>query len=141
MAEGAKTDRVVRILMVEDDSHIGRIIELSLSVLGMPYEFASALSAEEGLEYWQNEPFDLLLTDYNLRGMNGLKLITHLKEQGVTVPMVLITAYDTPQLAREAQQVGVDAYIPKPFFVDDMIEHIRRLLPTSERAINDTNSA
>lgn len=129
---------VLRILTVEDDSHIGRIIELAMPDLGVPYEFAVALSAEEGLELWQQQPFDVLLTDYNLRGMNGLKLITMLKDQGFNVPMVLITAYDNPQLARQAREVGVSAYIPKPFFIDELVNVIRRLTYSKARTVNGT---
>lgn len=129
---------VLRILTVEDDSHIGRIIQLAMPDLGVPYEFASVLSAEEGLELWQQQPFDLLITDYNLRGMSGLKLITTLKDQGFNVPMVLITAYDNPQLAREAREVGVSAYIPKPFFIDELVNVMRRLTRPQVRAVNGT---
>lgn len=137
MASEGDTDRVLRILAVEDDNHIGRIIQLAMPALGIPYEFVIVLSAEEGLELWEQQTFDLLLADYNLRGMNGLKLITTLKERGVAIPMVLITAYDTPQLAREAREIGVSAYIPKPFFVDQLINTIRDLLPEKVRSVAD----
>lgn len=137
MASEGDTDRVLRILAVEDDNHIGRIIQLAMPALGIPYEFVIVLSAEEGLELWEQQTFDLLLADYNLRGMNGLKLITTLKERGVVIPMVLITAYDTPQLAREAREIGVSAYIPKPFFVDQLINTIRDLLPEKVRSVAD----
>ncbi len=129
--------RVLRILAVEDDNHIGRIIQMAMSSLDVPYEFTLALNAEEGLEIWNQQPFDLLLADYNLRGMNGLKLITTLQEQGFAhVPMVLITAYDNPQLSQEAGESGIAAYIPKPFFIEDLINIIRGLLPNKDQSIN-----
>jgi two-component system, OmpR family, response regulator len=118
----------LRILLVEDDNHIGRIIELALPELGVPYEFVTVLSAEEGLELWEHQPFDLLLTDLNLRGMSGLKLVESLKARGVTAPMVLVTAYDTPNARREARALNIDAYLTKPFFMDELIDTVRRLL-------------
>jgi two-component system OmpR family response regulator len=124
---------VARILIVEDDSHISRIIQLSMPELDLPHSVDTALSAEEGLELWRAQPYDLLLTDYNLRGMNGLKLIATLKAEHYTAPMILFTAYDTPQIAREARAVGVAAYLPKPFFMDDMLAVIRANLPHVER--------
>lgn len=133
----SESDRVLRIIAVEDDNHIGRIIQLAMPALGIPYEFVIVLSAEECLELWNRQPFDLLLADYNLRGMSGLKLISTLKEQGFDVPMLLITAYDTQQLARQARELGVSAYIPKPFFVDELIDTIRTLLPARTRTVND----
>ncbi|MCG8350405.1 MAG: response regulator [Chloroflexales bacterium] len=137
MASGSDSTHVARILMVEDDSHIGRIIELALPTLGLPYEFSYALSAEEALEFWDQEPFDLLLADYNLRGMNGLKLIAVLKEQGFMAPMALVTAYDSPAVSQEARELGVAAYIVKPFFTDEVIDTIRNLLSAKMRAVHD----
>ncbi|MFP4440404.1 MAG: response regulator [Chloroflexaceae bacterium] len=129
--------RVLRILAVEDDNHIGRIIQMAMSSLDVPHEFTLVFNAEEGLELWNEQPFDLLLADYNLRGMNGLKLVTTLREQGFEhVPMVLITAYDNPKLAREANEAGITAYIPKPFFIEDLINTIRNLLPKKSRSVN-----
>jgi CheY-like chemotaxis protein len=127
----------LRILLVEDDNHIGRIIELALPELGVPYEFVSVLSAEEGLELWEQQPFDLLLTDLNLRGMTGLKLVQILRERDVSAPMILVTAYDSVDVRREARTLKIDAYLTKPFFMDDLVETVRRLLPqVSAREVN-----
>jgi CheY-like chemotaxis protein len=129
--------RQLRILLVEDDNHIGRIIELALPELGLPYEFITVLSAEEGLELWDKQPFDLLLTDYNLRGMTGLKLVEILRQRGVTTPIVLVTAYDSAEVRREARAQKIDAYITKPFFMDELVETVRSLLPNrSAREVN-----
>jgi DNA-binding NtrC family response regulator len=124
------TQRAARILVIEDDISISRLIGLAMPELGIPYVFVGALSAEEGLELWEKEPFDLLLTDYNLPGMRGTDLISTLKERGVTAPMVLFTAYDSPKLAREVRKLGVSAYIAKPFLMEDMLDTIRRLIDT-----------
>ena len=127
----------LRILLVEDDNHIGRIIELALPELGVPYEFVTVLSAEEGIELWELQPFDLLLSDYNLRGMMGLQLIETLKKQGVSAPMILVTAYDSADLRRDARTLKVDAYMTKPFFMDELVDTVRRLLPqSSAREVN-----
>jgi CheY-like chemotaxis protein len=130
-------EQPTRILLVEDDSHIGRIIELALPDLGIPYEFSSAISAEEGLEQWEQQPFDVLLTDYNLRGMNGLQLIEELRRQGAHVRTLLVTAYDSPEMRREVRNLDIDAYLPKPFFIDELVDIVRRLLPApAAREVN-----
>lgn len=127
----------IRILLVEDDNHIGRIVELALPELGIPYEFVTVLSAEEGLELWEQQPFDLVVTDYNLRGMTGIRLIELLKDRGATAPMVMVTAYDTDDLRREARALGVSAYLPKPFFMDELVETVRDLaVQHNARAVN-----
>jgi CheY-like chemotaxis protein len=132
----ASPSEPIRILLVEDDNHIGRIIELSLPELGVPYTFVSALSAEEGLELWHQQPFDILLTDYNLRGMNGLQMVEQLFSTGARVPTLLVTAYDSPELRRDARTLGVDIYLTKPFFMDELVEAVRRLLPITAREVN-----
>jgi two-component system, OmpR family, response regulator len=127
----------LRILLVEDDNHIGRIIELALPELGTPYEFIAVLSAEEALELWTQDSFDLLLTDFNLRGMTGLKLVEILKQRGESVPTLLVTAYDSNEMRKEARAVGVDAYVTKPFFMDELIDTVRRLIPAhTSREVN-----
>lgn len=118
----------IRILIVEDDYHISRILQLAMTQGGAPYQQDSALSAEEALEMWQKQPYDLLLTDYNLRGMTGIQLIQTLRERGEQVPVMLMTAYDTPKLEREAKTLNIAAYIPKPFLIEEVLEKIERVL-------------
>jgi CheY-like chemotaxis protein len=137
MGADTANDQPTRILLVEDDSHIGRIIELALPELGIPYEFVSVISAEDGLEQWGQQPFDVLLTDYNLRGMNGLQLIEKLRQQGFRIPTLLVTAYDSPEMRREVRNLHIDAYLPKPFFMDELVDTVRRLLPApAAREVN-----
>jgi CheY-like chemotaxis protein len=136
MDAAASPSEPIRILLVEDDNHIGRIIELSLPELGVPYTFISALSAEEGLELWAQQPFDILMTDYNLRGMTGLQMVAQLTAEGARVPTLLVTAYDSPEVRREARSLSVDIYLTKPFFMDELVDAVRRLLPLTAREVN-----
>jgi CheY-like chemotaxis protein len=96
------------------------------------------MSAVAALELWKTESFDLLLTDYNLPGMNGIQLIQHLQKQGISIPIILFTAYDTPELERQIEELNIAAYIPKPFAIDELIETMRMLLPDT---INTESSA
>lgn len=121
-------DKNIRILIVEDDYHISRILQLAMAQGGAPYQQDAALSAEEALEMWDKQPYDLLLTDYNLRGMTGLQLIQTLRDRGEQVPVMLMTAYDTPKLEREAKTLDIAAYIPKPFLIEEVLEKIERVL-------------
>jgi two-component system, OmpR family, response regulator len=122
------TTRTLRILLVEDDSSISKILAIAMHELGMPYHLDQALSAEEGLELWEREPYDLLLTDYNLRGRSGLGLIGDLKQQGVTAPTVLFTAHDSAQIRRDARAIGVTRFIAKPFIIEEFVNTVRMLL-------------
>ncbi|GAB4109374.1 MAG: response regulator [Roseiflexaceae bacterium] len=124
-----------RILLVEDDHYIAKIISLGMQTLGMPYHLDQASSAEEGLELWDIQPYDILLTDYNLRGKSGVKLIEEIKRRAARTPTVLFTAYDAPQTRREAEQAGVDAFMTKPFLIDEFVGITRKLLAIREREV------
>jgi DNA-binding response OmpR family regulator len=121
--------RTLRILLVEDDSSIAKAYAIGMHELGVPYHLDQAFSAEEGLELWQRQPYDLLLTDYNLRGMNGLAMVAHLKEQGANVPTILFTAYDSTPIRKEARKLGVNHFIAKPFLIEELVHIVRALLP------------
>lgn len=125
----------IRILMVEDDGTIAHLIAIAMQTLDVPHQLDQAFSAEEGLALWRKQPYDLLLTDYNLRGMNGTALIEALRNAGFTTPMVLFTAYDTPRIRKEAQRLGVAAFIAKPFFLDEFVTTARAFLPTKASAV------
>jgi CheY-like chemotaxis protein len=123
------TRRPLRILLIEDDSMIASIIALGMRTLGVPYLLDTAYSAEEGLDLFDANAYDLVMSDYNLRGMNGLSLLTKIRQNRPDVPTVLFTAYDTPQLQRQAREAGVNDYIAKPFLIEDFVNIARNLLP------------
>src|SRR5215475_3901567 len=123
------TNKPLRILLVEDDGSIARIIALAMPDIGVPYHLDQAYSAEEGLELWHQQPYDLVLSDYNLRGMNGIALIALLKAEVADLPTILFTAYDDAPVRREAKRIGVTQFIAKPFVIDEFIHMARGLLP------------
>jgi two-component system, OmpR family, response regulator len=127
------TTQPPRILLVEDDGSISKILAIAMQELGVPYHLDQAFSAEEGMELWEREPYDLLLTDYNLRGHSGLGLIADLKQQGVAIPTILFTAHDSPQIRREARVIGVTKFIAKPFIIEEFVNTVRSLLPVDEK--------
>jgi two-component system, OmpR family, response regulator len=125
------TTQPPRILLVEDDGSISKILAIAMQELGVPYHLDQAFSAEEGMELWEREPYDLLLTDYNLRGRSGLGLVADLKQQGVAIPTILFTAHDSAQIRREARTIGVTRFIAKPFIIEEFVNTVRSLLPVS----------
>src|SRR3954468_2425596 len=96
----------LRILLVEDDGSIARIIMIAMRDIGVPYAIDQAFSAEEGLELWDRQSYDVVLTDFNLRGMNGIAMITALRARGAAdLPTVLFTAYDDARIQKEARAI------------------------------------
>ena len=135
------TNKPLRILLVEDDGSIARIIAVAMQDIGVPYHLDQAYSAEEGLELWHQQPYDLVLADYNLRGMNGIALIALLKAQVAELPTILFTAYDDAPVRREAKRVGVSRFVAKPFVIDEFIHIARELLPAHIRELGAQSAA
>ena len=131
--------RPLRILLVEDDGSIARVIAIAMQGLGQPYHLDQAYSAEEGLELWDQGGYDLVLSDYNLRGMNGIAMIEHLKEKLPELPTVIFTAYDDSSVRRAARKAGVSHFIAKPFMIDEIIEIARGLLPMRSSALGSAS--
>lgn len=132
----------LRILLVEDDGSIARIIMIAMRDLGVPYTIDQAFSAEEGLDLWDVQPYDLLLTDYNLRGMNGIAMIAALKTRGAPdLPTVLFTAYDDARIQKDARTVGVTRFVTKPFVIEEFVKLTRELLPINVSEIGSPPAA
>ncbi|KPV50952.1 hypothetical protein SE17_23975 [Kouleothrix aurantiaca] len=130
----------LRILLVEDDGSIARVIAIAMQGLGQPYQLDQAYSAEEGLELWQHGRYDLVLSDYNLRGMNGIAMIEQLKEKAPALPTVIFTAYDDASVRRAARRAGVSHFIAKPFMIDEIIDIARGLLPIRSSALGSSGT-
>jgi two-component system, OmpR family, response regulator len=138
----AMDKKPLRILLVEDDGSIARIIIIAMRDIGVPYAIDQAYSAEEGLELWEQQPYDIVLTDYNLRGMNGIALISALRARGAaTLPTVLFTAYDDARIQKEARAVGVTRFVAKPFVIEEFVRLTRELLPVNASEIGSPPTA
>jgi len=102
-----------KILVIDDDNSLRRVLEYNLQEEG--YEVQAAASGEEGL-YWfgQSRP-DLVITDMNMPGMDGLMVLKSIKERSPETLVIIITAFGTVDVAVEAMKAGAYDYITKPF--------------------------
>ena len=116
-----------RVIVVEDDSAIAQTLLMALGTLP-DVEAVRAYSGDEALRLWAERPADLLLTDHNMREMTGVELVRQLRAQGATQPMLLLTAYDSIDVQHAASSAGVTEFIAKPFFIDQMLDRIGKLL-------------
>src|SRR5512133_2157414 len=105
-----------RILVVEDEEKLRRVIELQLASSG--YEVDKAGTAEEALRLAGRA--DLVLTDLRLPGMDGLELLALLRRQDSQSPVVVMTAFGTVEIAVQAMKAGAVDFLPKPFSLDHL---------------------
>jgi DNA-binding NtrC family response regulator len=122
-----------RILVVEDEDKLRRVVELQLQSAG--FDVDQAGSAEEGLRLADRA--DLVLTDLRLPGMDGLELLGLLRRQNSQVPVIVMTAYGTVESAVEAMKAGAVDFLMKPFSLDHLMAVVNKALEM--RALRDEN--
>lgn len=122
-----------RILIVEDEERLRRVVELQLTSAG--YEVDKAGSAEDALRLADRA--GLILTDLRLPGMDGLELLSILKRQDSQVPVVVMTAFGTVEKAVEAMKAGAADFLMKPFSLDHLLAVIGKALEF--RALREEN--
>ena len=110
------------ILVIDDEAEIREGLELLLSSEG--YSVTSAETGEAGLARLEQEPFDLLLLDVSLPGRSGLDLLRDIRQRDPHLPVVLITAYGSIDMARQAFKSGAQDYITKPWSNDELLAQI-----------------
>ncbi len=114
------------ILIVEDESKMQRLLELTLHDEG--YETLAAGDAEAGLKILRREKVDLIITDLRLPGMNGLEFLQAAKHANGALPVVVMTAYGTVETAVEAMKAGASDYVLKPFSLEEIKLIVRKEL-------------
>ncbi|HEY1011449.1 MAG TPA: response regulator [Herpetosiphonaceae bacterium] len=120
-----------RILIVEDDTSIAQTLTLALRSIP-DVQIERAYDGEAALALWNTSPAHIVVTDNHMREMSGLELTRHLRRSGAREPILMITAYDSVALQREAREAGVTQLIAKPFFIDELIDQVALLLPDSQ---------
>ncbi|MEX2262389.1 MAG: sigma-54 dependent transcriptional regulator [Bryobacteraceae bacterium] len=122
-----------RILVVEDEEKLRRVIELQLASAG--FEVEKAGSVEEAMR--RLERIDLVLTDLRLPGMTGLELLSSLRRQDMLTPVIVMTAFGTVENAVEAMKCGAADFLLKPFSLDHLMAVVQKALEV--RDLRDEN--
>lgn len=119
----------MKILVVEDDRKIASFVHKGLKEQG--YVIDVCHDGDEGYDLAASETYDVVLLDIMLPGRDGLSILRALREQKNTVPVILITARSGLDERVEGLNLGADDYLPKPFFMEELIA---RIIAVSRRA-------
>jgi DNA-binding NtrC family response regulator len=122
-----------RILVVEDEEKLRRVIELQLMTAG--FDVDKAANAEEGLKIVDRA--DMVLTDLKLPKMDGLEFLNIIRRQNAQVPVVMMTAYGSVETAVEAMKAGATDFLLKPFSLDHLMQVVYKALEM--RALREEN--
>ena len=117
-----------KILVVEDDPDIMRILTHALSAVG--HQVIPAYGGEDALRKIKAQKFDLVLTDLAMPNVSGVQVIETIKKDPETrhIPVVAVTAHIWDGIAQSAGQVGCDGYISKPFSAKQLVQEVEKHL-------------
>lgn len=116
----------MRVLIVEDDLRIAGFLEQGLQESG--YAVRVAHDGDDGYLDARYNPYDLIVLDLMLPGMDGMEVARRLRTEGVTTPILMLTARDTEQDKIQGLDVGADDYLTKPFGFGEFLARVRALL-------------
>lgn len=117
-----------RILVIEDDKHISKLLGYNLEKAGFDCRLAS--TGEEGLNFIKSYPVDLVVLDIMLPGMDGFEVCRHLKADAKlkSVPVIMLTAKGEEVDRIVGLELGADDYIVKPFSPRELVLRIKAVL-------------
>jgi two-component system chemotaxis response regulator CheY len=114
------------ILIVEDDISTRKLYRFVLMQSG--YNVLEATDGIEALNYLATHTCQLVITDMNMPRMSGLELIQAIRASNSVIPVILLTAFDGPNMRQNALNVGASAFFAKPFTIEDLEQSIRQFL-------------
>jgi len=114
-----------RILIADDEEGIRESLQL---ILGEDYDLVFAKDGEETLAKLNQDHFELVLLDIKMPKLDGLEVLRQLKSTNTATPVLVLTAYQSVELAREAVKLGAQNYLPKPFEREQILHAVRGAL-------------
>ena len=119
-------DRGHRVLVVDDDLEMGRLIADVLQEDGF---FVTIMGDSlEASKILKKEDFDVIVTDLKMKGLKGLDLLEEVKRVAPLTPVIIITAFGTIESAIQAMKIGAYDYITKPFQMDELVLTVKKAL-------------
>ena len=126
----------MRLLLIEDDAVLRLGLKRQLEADG--YRVDQAADGDDGLFQAREYPLDLAIVDLGLPKINGLTVVQTLREQGRTLPILILTARGSWQDKVRGLEAGADDYLVKPFEYPELAARVKALLRRSLKAASDT---
>lgn len=123
----------IKVLLADDSGVMRKIIARALAAAGV----TNIVEAADGDEAWtrfSSEPFDLVLSDWNMPGRTGLELLTAIRGSGSKTPVILVTTEAEKSRILDAIRAGVSDYVIKPFEQDALKEKLEKFIAAAATA-------
>ncbi len=115
-----------KIMVIDDEKIVGDMAKLSLEQEG--YVVETFLNAEPALKRLQEEKFDVVVTDYKMKGIDGMEVLKTVKDLYPATQVIMITAFANLDAAIEALRRDVHDFFPKPVKIKELKASIKRAL-------------
>ncbi|HSV47784.1 MAG TPA: response regulator transcription factor [Ramlibacter sp.] len=125
----------MRLLLIEDDAALRLGLARQLEAEG--YRVDQAADGEDGLFQAREYPVDLAIVDLGLPKLNGIAVVQHLRADGKTIPILILTARGSWQDKVTGLEAGADDYLVKPFEYPELAARVKALLRRSMKAASD----
>ena len=120
------SQRRTRILIVDD---AGPVVVLCVNVLqALGYAVKGANRGEAAMDMIRKESFDLMVLDYKMPGMSGFEVFEQARQLQPKMAVVLVTGHGTPEIVNEANRLGFNAILLKPFTSDELRATVEKVL-------------
>lgn len=121
------------ILLVEDEEHLLKTIQLNLELEG--YSVSTAITGIEALKIFRKENFDLIILDVMLPEMNGFDVCEEIRKENTQIPILFLTAKGSGADRIQGLKLGADDYLTKPFNLEELLLRVSILLKRSNTII------
>ena len=116
----------MKMLLIDDDEWIRDSLSIFFESEGCYLEALE--TAEEGLKVIKKQPYDIIIVDYQLPGMDGLDFFKRIKQPCSDAAKILVTAYGNEEIISEAQSLGIQEVIEKPFTTKTIEASLTKLI-------------
>ncbi|MGV2333315.1 MAG UNVERIFIED_CONTAM: response regulator [Planctomycetaceae bacterium] len=127
----------MRTILLVDDEPLYRTSTAAL-LRNSGYQVITAASAEDAMRLMREQPAGLAMVDLNLPGNEKLELLRFLREQFSEVPVMVVTGHPSLPTAIASLRLRITDYLLKPVKYEELLEAVRRVLPTAEKATDDS---
>ncbi len=115
----------MKVLVVEDDRTVGEYVRRGLEE--QRYQAELVDNGAEALNLISGGKYDLVVLDLRLPGMNGVEVVRTLRDRGIAVPILVLTAQDSVDTKVQALRAGADDYVTKPFAFEELLARVEAL--------------
>ena len=133
--------KVQRMIVADDDEDVCRNIVRAMDGAGVAVDYATDGETAVRMMRENREaghPYDIILLDWKMPNLDGLETARLIrKNYSEKIPILLLTAYDWGEIEEEAREIGVNHYLPKPFFMSTFKEAVRRIMDRKKKAVSE----